>query len=273
MKKILPLAYLLSIISTAAVCQTGPENMKEGFLLRRLELASSFAMSNLKSNQKAIHKEGNKEFSYENANKEITTVILNGFEQPKILARYSFDSVPNSTPIDIKTSELSLTPFEENLVKLLSDATNKINNRYGGNFATTAKTYFKAIPVITKKHKKVIVYSKPIKKSKGIVFGNDYELQYDSTYNFIAAKKFHDKPTSIPFNASSGMVTVHEHATSDEISSTDVCTILLNKDNIQWKQHIVLNPVYVAILMVPSEGYIFMMREEFDETMKKQRER
>jgi len=271
MKKIIRITFLLLITSTSAISQTGPENIKEGFLLRRLELASSFAKIDLKSNYKSIYKSGFQDFSYQNENNEIITVIIDGFDHRQILARYKFDSIPITTPVEIKTSELLLSPTEEILIKILADATNKINNQYKGNFKPSSTSYFRAIPIISNEPKKVIVYSKSNKIGDDIVFGNDYELQYDSIYNFISLKEFHDKLTSIPFNANGGMVTVHEHETSDEISSTDVCTILLNKDKIQWKQHIVLNPEYVAIFMVQEEKYILMLREEFDETLKKQR--
>lgn len=43
MKKHLIFTLLLVTASTLENAQTGPENFKEGFLLRRLELAASFA--------------------------------------------------------------------------------------------------------------------------------------------------------------------------------------------------------------------------------------
>lgn len=271
MRKYFILTLLLVTASTYVNGQTGPENFKEGFLLRRLEIASSFATSELKANHKTIFKSEFQDISYQNENSEIETLILSDLKPPELLLRFKFDSLPKPTPLRVATSELELTSYELQLVNILADASDKIENRFQGNFIPSSGTEFRAIPIISEELNKVIVYSKPKKKLNYILLGNDYELKYDSTSEFKSIKKFHSKTTNIPLSSSQGMVTVHEHSTSDEISSTDVCSLLLNKDRIRWKQHIVLNPEYVSVFMVDREEYILMMREEFDEQMKKQR--
>lgn len=272
MRKHFTLTLLLFTLSPLVNGQTGPENFKEGFLLRRLELASSFAVSELKANHKSISKSEFLDVSYENDNKEIETLILRGLESPELLVRFKFDSLPKPTPLLTSTTELKLSSFETKLIELFVDATTKIQSQYEGNFTPTNGTDFRAIPLQTDELKKVIVYSKPKKRLNYVFLGNDYELLYDSTGGFESIKKFHSRTTNIPLISSQGMVTVHEHSTSDEISSTDVCSLLLNKDRIRWKQHIVLNPEYVSVFMIDREEYILMMREEFDEQMKKQRD-
>lgn len=271
MRKYFFLTLLLVAVTTFVNGQTGHDNFREGFLLRRLELASSYAVSYLKADNKEILKKDFQNISYQNNNNEIETLIFSGFESPELLVRFKFDSLPKATPLATLTTKLELTSVESELIRLLADATHKINSRYQGNFSPTTGTEFRAIPVVSNKQKKVFVYCQPSKNFNYVLLGNDYELQYDSVLNFRSIRKYHKKENNVPLSSNQGMVTVHEHTTNDEISPTDVCSLLLNKERIKWKQHIVLNPKYVAIFNLDKENsYILMMREEFDEVMKKQ---
>lgn len=188
----------------------------------------------MKSNYKSIFKSEYQDISYVNENNEIETLIFGGDESPEMLARFKFDSLPNSTPRIVSTSALQASSFESELIKLLTNASDRMKNIIDRNFNTTSGYEFRAIPIISGNQKKVIVYSKPIKKLNHVLLGNDYELLYDSTAEFKSIKKFHARTTKIPLSSVLGMVTDHEHETSDEISATDVCSLLLPKDRIRW---------------------------------------
>ncbi len=165
MKNIIYITCLLLVSSTMAISQTGPENFREGFLLHRLELASSYADNHLKANYKSIYKSRFLNFSFQNTNHNVITMIIDDFDNRKILVQYTFDSIPRSTPIEIKTG-ISTTPMEERIIDILEDATRKIKDQYEGNFQPSSTTFYTAIPIISKKENKVIVFSKPIKKNE-----------------------------------------------------------------------------------------------------------
>ena len=271
MKKIILIAFLYFLTNTSLKAQTANENIVEGKLLYRWELASELSIAHLKSNHKSIYKSEFAELSYSSNNQQVETIIYSNKGDQRILARYKYDSIPKPSNLSVELSNLAITQLEAKLITLKTDASSKVSSHFKGNFKDIPSMTYRIIPIIVDSNNKVVVYPRALKKTSELYFGNDYAINYDSLLQYKSITKLHQKTSKVPFSSSRGMLTVHEHQTEDEITSTDVCALLSNKENIQWKQHIVLNPMYVAIFDIKEVYHILMMREEFDAQMKKRR--
>lgn len=98
------------------------------------------------------------------------------------------------------------------------------------------------------------------KNDKYLIFGDDYLLWLDKDAKIIKRQKLHHEMVSVPVSpdATKGkaMASMHEHSDKDSplFTPTDICTILLNKDRVSWRQHIVLSKKYMSIFYLDEEG-------------------
>ena len=122
------------------------------------------------------------------------------------------------------------------------------------------------IPVITGKERNVFVLTGP-QVSGIILIGNDYKLTYNKKNEFIKKEKIHN--SILQFQYKSGKdespieTTFHSHIITDYFSSTDICTLLLYKDFLEWKQHIVIGEKYVSIFNIENESLFTMKTKDW----------
>ena len=110
------------------------------------------------------------------------------------------------------------------------------------------------------------------KVSNIVVIGNDYVLTYDKKNKFAKKEKIHNSMLKYPYKSDDSedkmSATIHSHILSDYITSTDICTLLLYKDFIEWEKHYVVSKKYVSIFDLKTEQLIVITKEAWDKINK-----
>lgn len=238
--------------------------LEEGKLLFRLEKASWYAtdffLEYLKDKRDSIG--GYLSYS---SNDKIISIFYSRFDSSRILVRLTFDSIPKNKPIYMDFENPNPTNIEKDLIIIRKEALRRINLNTDSFFRFYRNTSFNPIPLIDKTGKRVFILTGP-QNSGYVLIGNDYVLYYNSNNEFINKIRLHNSLISIPYKMQdkSAIMTMHSHILSEFITSTDICTLLLYKDFVDWKSHMVMTSNYVSILNLESETLQIMTKEEYD---------
>lgn len=103
----------------------------------------------------------------------------------------------------------------------------------------------------------------------GVVLpGNDYVLTYDKKNIFRNRSKIHNSIIQFPYKSENDgdsiETTIHSHIITEYISSTDVCTLLLYKDYVEWNQHIVMSDKSVSVFDMEKESIFTLKRKDWE---------
>ena len=269
MKKLILVAFLFSCFLSFSQNKKTDEILEEGKLLFRLEKGSWYGTDDMLARFKTKKDSIGGYISYETANKKINTIFFSRFDSDKVLVRYTFDNLPQPNPININidTINQSLTDLEKELISIRQDARNKASENSDNFFTFYENTSLNFIPVINHQERKVFVLTGP-QISGVVLLGNDYVLTYDKKNNFKDKSKIHNAIIQIPYRSDSGEnsieSTFHSHIITEYISSTDICTLLLYKDYVEWKQHIVMSDKTVSIFNLDNETIFTMKRKDWE---------
>jgi hypothetical protein len=251
------LLFLLLLLSINAYSKgiDSEKILNEGKLLYRLEKASWYGTDLFLEKFPAKRDSLGGYLSYVSDNKVIN-IFFSRFDVSHIFARFQFDSLPIPYPIQIDTLSSRATSLESDLIQIRQDALEKINSNSDNFFKFYKNISFNTIPIITDNDRKVYVISGT--SVNGIVpIGNDYLFRYDNKNNFISKEKIHKSLIQLPAKSDSAnnpiMVTMHSHVISDYIDPTDICTLLLYKDLVDWNQHYVMSKNFVSIFDMKKE--------------------
>ncbi len=267
MKKFFAIITLIITTTTFSFGQKTDEILEEGKLLCRLEKASWYGTDVFLD--KFSHKMNmvGGYLSYQNENNQIINIFFEKDNPTHILARFEFDGFPQKNLTRIDTLNHIATPTEIDLITIRQDATQTISQNEGGFFSFYENTSFNVIPLIYKGKKKVFILTGP-KVSNAVIIGNDYLLTYNNKNKLVKKEKLHNSllqyqyKSDDPENKMSS--TFHSHTLSDLITSTDICTLLLYKDYVEWKQHYVISGKYVSIFDLNKESLVVMKRKDWD---------
>lgn len=236
--------------------------LKEGMLLYRLEKASWFGTDDFMEHFKPDSLGGY--LSYETENHLINTIFYNRFDRNKIIARYQFDSIPKKKPLSIDKIHSFPTPKESYLIKLREDAVQSFAEDKEGFYKLYKNTSFNMIPIITDSIRKVIILTAP-QSGTDVLLGNDYILEFDDTYKLVKKDKIHEALIKLPFKSKEKIeATVHTHVLSDFISSTDICTLMLYRDFLEWNTHYVMSQKFVSVFYLKIEKLDIFTKEEWE---------
>jgi hypothetical protein len=101
-----------------------------------------------------------------------------------------------------------------------------------------------------------------------VIIGNDYIINYDKNNAFKDKSKIHNSILQFPYTSENGEnaieSTYHSHVVTDYISSTDICTLLLYRDYVEWKQHIVISQKEVSIFNLEHETLFTMKKKDWE---------
>src|SRR5690606_41925250 len=100
-----------------------------------------------------------------------------------------------------------------------------------------------------------------------VIFNNNYLLDYDKKNNLKSKEQLHQNIITINFgeHAENGNAeeTIHTHLpeTSEFMTATDICTLMLYQSQTNWKQHTVVSKNYFSfwktdikdLFIVPTE--------------------
>jgi len=264
---------LLSFNVTALLAQPNSDKvLKEGQLLFRLEKASWYGTDEFLSKFPEKRDRIGGYLSYEGEDGFIYNLFFDRNNQNEIIARFQFDNLPLSTPRFIDTLNHVPTQIEKDLITIRQDAVEKVNSNADRFFSFYDNTSYNFIPIITEKERIVYIITGP--QTSGIVIiGNDYLLKYNSENKFISKEKIHN--SLIPISAkmdteNQAIATMHSHVISEIIDPTDICTLLLYKDFVEWKKHYVISKKYVSIFDMEREELLIMKRKDWEKIVKSQ---
>jgi hypothetical protein len=267
MKIILLITFVFSSLISLSQNKKTEQILNEGKLLYRLEKGSWYGTDDMLA--RFITKKGSigGYFSYETDENKINTVFFSRFESDKILIRYTFDSLPKSSPIKIDTLNHTASKLEKDLIAIRQDARERVYEESGKFFNFFENTSLNFIPLINGKEKNVFVLTGS-QISGVVLIGNDYKLTYNKRNEFKKKEKIHNSLLQFAYNSENGespmISTYHTHVLTDYISSTDICTLLLHKDYVEWNQHIVMSEKEVSIFDLDKEILAVMKREAWE---------
>lgn len=183
------------------------------------------------------------------------------------MARYKFNIIPKQKPIDIDTINKIATELERNLIEIRQDAKNRAYKNSDDFFKFYDNTALNFIPLIAENKKQVFILTGP--QVSGIVLlGNDYILKYDKKNKFKKKEKLHNSIIKFPYKSKNknNPITsaIHSHIITKYITSTDICTLLLYKDYVEWNQHIVISEKEVSIFDIEKESLFTMKRKVWE---------
>lgn len=267
MQKIILTLFILSSSFLYSQNKETEKILNEGKLLFRLEKGSWYGTDNMLAKFKGKKDSVGGYLSYENSEKKINTIFFSRFDSDKILLRYEFDSLPKPEPIKIDTLNHIATELEKSLISIRQDAKDRAYANEDKFFNFFKNTSLNFIPVITKKERNVFVLTGP-QVSEIVLLGNDYKLSYDKKSKYKKKEKIHNSILQFPYNSGDKenptVSTIHSHIITEYISSTDICTLLLYKNYVEWNQHIVMSEKEVSIFDLEKESLFTMKRKAWE---------
>jgi len=260
------LLILVLGLSSLVYSQDPDEILAEGKLLYRLEKASWYATDDFMARfpEKMAFIRGY--LSYEGEDHHIYTIFLGGEGGDSVMLRYRFDSIPEF-PLYIDTATTEAKSCEEDLIAIRQDAAERITINEDNFFTFYKNTSFNLIPLITEKERKVFILTGP-QLANMVIIGNDSGLDYDKHKRFKGKMQLHKSLLQYPYRSDDPedklKTTMHSHIVTEYITSTDICTLLLYRDFVEWKQHYVISKDYVSIFDMEKETLVTMTKKAWD---------
>lgn len=267
MQKTILIIILFSISISYSQNSKTEKILEEGKLLFRLEKGSWFGTDDMLARFETKKDSIGGYLSYETNDKKINTIFFSRFNSYKILVRYLFDSLPKVKPIKIDTVNNVASELEKSLISIRQDAKDRASKNEDEFFTFYDKTALNFIPVIQDKKRYVFVLTGP--QVGGVVLiGNDFKLSYNKKNEFLKKEKIHNTLLQFPYNSGDKenptVQTFHSHVITEYISSTDICTLLLYKNYLEWNQHIVISEKEVSIFNLDKESLFTMKRKAWE---------
>ena len=273
MKKILLFALLIITTSSNAqeinLAEVAKEITAEGKELYRLErtswLGTDIALKTIPTEKIGGY------FSYA-SDGQFTCVFFNREVRPEILATMQFDSTFSSETSKIDSKKREFTTYERDIYALRSKALLIMNT--DTIFKTYDRMNLNIIPIINGNEHKAYVLTGP-EENGVVIFGNDYLMNFDSANNLISLKVLHRNIIPMTFEDSDKeiMHTYHSHRgeTSDFMTATDVCTLMLYAKYAKWKNHIVYSDKYVTLWNCERHTMMILTKEAYDRMYEKRK--
>lgn len=157
------------------------------------------------------------------------------------------------------------------LIAIRQETVQQVYENKEGFFTFYENTSLNFIPLIRNGKKQVFILTGS-QISDVVNIGNDYLLIYNKKHKLTKKEKLHN--TLLQFKGKSDdpenpiTSTHHSHTLSDIINSTDICTLLLYKDFVEWKQHYVISKKYVSIFDLEKEDLVVLTRKAWDKIAK-----
>lgn len=241
--------------------------LNEGKLLFRLEKGSWYGTDDMLARFKTKKDSIGGYLSYENEENKINTIFFSRFDSNKILVRYEFDSLPKTKPIKIDSKNHIASHLEKSLIKIRQDAKDRAYLNEDKFFSFYENTALNFIPVINENGRNVFVLTGP-QVSGVVLIGNDYKLEYNKKNEFVKKMKIHNSILQFPYKSDDPenklKSTFQSLVLSEYINSTDICTLLLYKDYVEWKQHYAMSKKYVSIFDLEKESLFTMKRKAWE---------
>jgi len=276
MKRVFVIFTAVFTMTTFSFGQKSNEILEEGKLLYRLEKASWYGTDVFL--EKFAHKRdiAGGYLSYLNENNQVVNIFFEQDNPSRILVRFEFESLPQKNPTRIDTTNQIATQQEMDLIAIRQDAVRQMSENEDKFFSFYENTSLNFIPLIRNGKRQVFILTGP-QVSNVVIIGNDYLLTYNKKNKLTKKEKLHN--TLLQFQGKSDdpekpiVSTYHSHILSNLITSTDICTLLLYKDFVEWKQHYVISKKYVSIFDLEKENLVALTRKAWDKIAKFQKDK
>ena len=223
----------------------------EATILYRSETASWYGTDLLTQNYKDdLDKIGGyvsyAEDSYEKC------IFFSREDSPKVIMTILFDSKLEPGKATYSLMKRAFTPIERELYSLRI-ITQKEVLKDTSFFETYSNTNYNFIPVVDNGVKKVYILT-GTSKNDVVVFGNDYLLTFGNDNKLIDRKKLHRNILPTPYGSKAdtaktvvGSMHTHLPGTSDYMTVTDLCTLMLYAKATGWETYSVVSEKYICI--------------------------
>jgi hypothetical protein len=277
MQKIIILLLIISSSLTYSQNKESEKILNEGKLLFRLEKGSWYGTDDMLARFKSKKDSIGGYLSYENEDNKINTIFFSRFDSNKILVRYEFDSLPKTKPIKIDSTNHIASKLEKSLIKVRKDAQKRAYSNKDQFFNFYENTALNFIPVINEKDSNVFVLTGP-QISGVVLIGNDYKLEYNKKGELFVKKiKIHNSILQFPYKSDNPEnkleSTFQSLVLSKFINSTDICTLLLYKDYVEWKQHYAISKKYVSIFDLEKENLLIITKKAWNKINNHQKDK
>lgn len=237
---------------------------EEGKKLYKLELAAWHGSDIFRRNFKGPEQIGGY-FSYIDS-KTPKCLFFSRENEPKVIGVVSFGDIQIVETATIDFKKRDFKRFEKDIYTIRQKALNEIQQD-SILFVTYSNASLNLIPLISGGEKKVYVLTGP--KNPGVIlFGNDYLLTFDKNDNLSKKEKLHKNLIPIEFDINNpkevGAVHSHSSESSEFITPTDICTLLLYAKFAGWEQHVVMSERYVSIWDCEKESLKIMTSEDYE---------
>jgi hypothetical protein len=261
---LIPALFSLNIFSqNIDLKKTAGEITEEGKYLYKLEKAAWDGSDIFTESFKEKERIGGY-FSY--IDKDIPKCLFfSKAENPKVLGVVSFGDIKVVETATIDFKQRDFKENEKHLYAIRRKALSEIQ-RDTALFKTYTNASLNLIPVIRNGEKRVYVLTGP-KVTDVVLFGNDYLITFDERNNLKDKTEIHRNLIPIEFEKGQNTVgAMHSHAfgTSDFITPTDICTLMLYAKFAAWKLHIVISQQYVSIWNCDAETLTLMTKDDYD---------
>ncbi|KAA2217568.1 hypothetical protein [Chryseobacterium sediminis] len=258
------LTFLFALVSVCINAQDleklSEEVTEEGIALYRSEMASWYGTDVVKENYKNMDNIGGY-FSYLD---DVPKCIFFS-KQNKVVATISFPTNYNPDNAKIDLSERDFTPAEMDYFTIRQKALTRINN--DTIFKRYNNTNFNLVPIIKKNSKKVYVLT-GASVNNVVIFGNDYLLTFNNKNEIENVEKLHKGIIvhDIGNNSKGADVGgVHSHVLENwqQMTPTDICTLMLYQKLTGWETYTTISKKYASIWNNKSNKAFVMKTENF----------
>ena len=241
--------------------------LEEGKLLYRLERASWIATDLFVADFSELRDSVGGYVSYQIPGNKVNTIFFSRNNPNRILLRFHFSSLLEMHLLNTDVEPTPATETENDLIAIRHDAYQRIKKNEDNFFSFYENTTLNIISVIQGKKKRVIIVTASNVENE-IALGNDYVLNYSKKNKFKSQEKIHNSLIRFAYGSTKEdeeiTTTMHSHVLSPAINSTDICTLLLYKNFLTWKQHYVISKEFVSIFDIEKETLFLMKRKAWD---------
>ncbi|MDR3023651.1 hypothetical protein [Chryseobacterium sp.] len=258
------LTFLFALVSMCINAQDleklSEEVTEEGIALYRSEMASWYGTDVVRENYKNMENVGGY-FSYLD---DVPKCIFFS-KQNKVVATISFPTNYNPDNAKVDLSERDFTPTEMDYFTIRQKALTRINN--DTIFKRYNNTNFNLVPIIKKNSKKVYVLT-GASVNNVVIFGNDYLLTFNNKNEIENVEKLHKGIIvhDIGNNSKGADVGgVHSHVLENwqQMTPTDICTLMLYQKLTGWETYTTISKKYASIWNNKSNKAFVMKTENF----------
>ncbi|RVT98210.1 hypothetical protein EOD41_17720 [Mucilaginibacter limnophilus] len=215
--------------------------------------------------------------SYDNGS-GLINVFYSKEELPQVIATINFGYGFDANKYFLDTLKREFNKQEKALYGMRKAA---IDVMYSD---TTFKYYQKSslnpVPLIYKNTKKVYVLT-GTNTSGVVLFGNDYQIDFDKNDKIKGISKLHNSLIPAYFknneidSSKIQKAAMHNHikGKSEFITVTDVCTLMLYSKFTTWQTYYVITDKYVSIWDCKKSGLVILTREAWDKISRDQKKK